>query len=129
MRVLIADDSRTAVYFLRSKLEAMGYDVVETATGAQAWEHLQRQPERIVITDWMMPDMDGLELCRRIRARGLVPYTYVIVLTTKDQREDRLLALEAGADAFIPKPLDERELELSLRAAHRLLAAQDAARA
>ena len=129
MRVLVVDDSRTAVYFLRTRLEEMGHEVVEATTGAEAWEHLQRQPERIVITDWMMPDMDGPELCRRIRTLGLDPYTYVIVLTMKDGREDRLLALEAGADGFLPKPLDERELELYLRGAERVLAAQDAARA
>jgi DNA-binding response OmpR family regulator len=128
MRVLVVDDSRTAVYFLRTKLEEMGYEVAEAKTGAEAWAHLQKQPERLVITDWMMPDMDGLDLCRLIRSRGLVPYTYVIVLTTKDQREDRLKAFEAGADGFLPKPLDEHEFEVCLHTARRILGAQDAAR-
>ncbi len=128
MRVLIADDSRTAALFLRTKLEELGYEVVETRTGAEAWKHLQEQPERLVITDWVMPDMDGIDLCRLIRSRGLLPYTYIVLLTTKDSQESRLEAMEAGADSFIPKPVDERELELTLRIARRILQALDAHR-
>ena len=127
MRILIVDDSKAAALSLQKHLAGMGHEAVIAAGGPAAWEHLRHHPERVVMTDWMMPELDGLELCRRIRAAGPRPYTYVVVLSVKDLRDDRLQALEAGADDFLVKPAEPRELSACLRGAQRVLVAMDAA--
>ena len=76
MRILIAEDSQTQAVDLRRRLEAMGHEVVVTSSGLEAWNHLRARPERLVITDWMMPEMNGLELCRKIRGETGSPYVY-----------------------------------------------------
>ncbi|MFO0959872.1 MAG: response regulator [Isosphaeraceae bacterium] len=124
MRIMVVDDSRTALATLRVKLEEMRYQVVPFDSGQAAWDHLQAADERLIITDWMMPQLDGLELCRRIRARGLDPYVYVIMLTSKPLRMDHLAGLEAGADDFLVKPVDTCELAIALARARRFLGAQ-----
>jgi sigma-B regulation protein RsbU (phosphoserine phosphatase) len=124
MRIFIVDDSPTAALHLRRKLEAMGHDVVSATNGQEAWKHLQERHEPLVITDWMMPGMSGPELCRQIRARGGTPYTYLILLTVKDLRKDRLEGLQAGADDFLTKPVDTVELDAALHTAGRILSAQ-----
>ena len=83
-----------------------------------------RGDRRMVITDWMMPDMDGPELCRRIRAGRRHPYTYILMVTSRTDRLDRLAALAAGADDFLTKPVDEEELEVRLAIAGRILGVQ-----
>ncbi len=128
MRILIAEDSRSQALDLRRRLTALGHDVVETHDGAEAWRHLQVQPERLVISDWMMPEMSGPELCRKIRSEFTGPYTYIILLTAKTRRDERLAGLEAGADDFLPKPIDQCELGIALKTAHRILAAQESDR-
>jgi two-component system cell cycle response regulator len=125
MRILIAEDSLTQAVDLRRRLEAMGHDVVVTATGAQAWNHLQTKVERLVISDWIMPEMSGLELCRKIRAEVTSRYVYVILLTAKTHRHERIQGLNAGADDFLAKPIDSAELEVALKTAQRIIAAQD----
>lgn len=124
MRILIVDDSPTAALHLRKKLEEMAHEVVHARTGREAWQHLQTHHESLVITDWVMPEMSGLELCRQIRAREHARYTYLIVMTVKDLREDRLEGLQAGADDFLTKPVDPVELVTAMRAAQRILSAQ-----
>ena len=127
MRVLIVDDSPTALSVLRIKLEKLGYDVLEAKNGREAWDVLQERHVPLVITDWMMPEVDGITLCKKIRAGGTVPYTYVVLLTVKDLRKDRIQGLEAGADDFLMKPVDPVELNICLQTARRILGAQDAA--
>jgi two-component system chemotaxis response regulator CheY len=100
--------------------------VVVTATGSQAWNHLQTKAERLVISDWMMPEMSGLELCRKIRAEITSRYVYVILLTAKSHRHERIQGLNAGADDFLAKPIDSAELEVALKTAQRIIAAQNA---
>jgi sigma-B regulation protein RsbU (phosphoserine phosphatase) len=100
MRILIAEDSQTQALDLRRRLEAMGHDVVVTADGLQAWNQLWDRPERLVILDWMMPVMNGLDLCRKIRDEIKSTYIYVILLTAKTHRHERLQGLSAGADDF-----------------------------
>src|SRR6516225_6785566 len=90
VKILIVEDDRISACILRHQLEQQGYEVVMTENGKEAWEHLCAEPMPIVLSDWLMPEMDGLELCRRIRSQGSDAYTYVILLTAKDQREDRL---------------------------------------
>lgn len=126
MRILIAEDSQTQAVDLRRRLEAMGHEVVVTADGMQAWNRLRDRPERLVILDWMMPLMNGLDLCRRIRAEIRSTYTYVILLTAKTHRHERLQGLSAGADDFLSKPIDQCELDIALKTAQRIIAAQEA---
>jgi two-component system chemotaxis response regulator CheY len=129
MRILIAEDSLTQAVDLRRRLEAMGHEVVVANDGLKAWTHLQARPERLVITDWMMPEMSGLDLCRKIRAEPGPKYVYTILLTSKSHRHERLQGLSAGADDFLSKPIDSCELEIALRAAQRIIDAQDALQA
>jgi two-component system chemotaxis response regulator CheY len=129
MRILIAEDSLTQAVDLRRRLEALGHEVVAAADGLQAWKHLRSRPERLVITDWMMPEMSGLDLCRKIRSELSSKYVYTILLTTKSHRHERLQGLSAGADDFLSKPIDACELEIALKVAQRIIAAQDALQA
>ena len=126
MRILIAEDSQTQAVDLRRRLEAMGHEVVVTADGLQAWNQLRNRPERLVILDWMMPIMNGLDLCRKIRAEIKSTYIYVILLTAKTHRHERLQGLSAGADDFLAKPIDHCELDIALKTAQRIIAAQEA---
>ncbi|MGQ9658081.1 MAG: diguanylate cyclase [Fimbriimonadales bacterium] len=124
MRVLIAEDSGVVRKVLERNLQQLGYEVTAAEDGAQAWEAYQRAPTPIVITDWEMPRMNGIELCRAIRQHPTEHYTYLMMLTARGQKEDKLEALEAGADAFVSKPLDIAELQTSLRVAERILKAE-----
>jgi two-component system chemotaxis response regulator CheY len=126
MKVLIVEDDPIWALVLRRTLESMGYQAIVAADGLEAWELIQREEIRLVISDWMMPRMDGLELCRRIRARRNPTYTYVVVVTAKRQRKDRIEALQAGADDLLAKPFDQGELLARMQVAQRILAMQEA---
>ena len=93
MRILIAEDQPTSALFLRRTLERLGYEVLVATNGTEAWRMVQEIEVSIVISDWMMPGIDGLELCRRIRRRAGLHYTYLILLTCKDLRAERLEGL------------------------------------
>jgi diguanylate cyclase (GGDEF)-like protein len=124
MRILVVDDQKTTGMALSQLLVGLGHEPRLVGGGAAAWDVLAREDWRLILTDWMMPDVDGLDLCRRIRARKGGPYRYVIMLTVKDTRSDRFEALVAGADDFMTKPVDEEELIIRLAIAQRLLAVQ-----
>lgn len=112
---------------LRKVLEQKGYLVTHAVNGVEALKHFESGTFRIVISDWMMPEMDGIELCTNLRKRE-GGYVYVILLSAKSQREDSLGAYEAGVDDFLTKPLDRDELMARLKVAHRVLAAEDSLR-
>jgi two-component system cell cycle response regulator len=124
MRILVAEDDSVSALILQRALEKMGYEVTVVGDGLEAWDLIIREDFRLVISDWMMPNMDGVQLCRRIRSRTDYPYVYLILLTAKGAREDRFEGMEAGADDFLVKPLDATELTARLKVARRILSMQ-----
>jgi two-component system, cell cycle response regulator len=122
VRVLIAEDDPVSRRALEAILLKWGYEVVTCSDGSEAWQVLQ-SPEspQLAILDWMMPGMDGAEICREVRRRQKVPYVYLVMLTARGQREDVLLGLEAGADDYLIKPFDSLELKGRLRSGRRIL--------
>jgi diguanylate cyclase (GGDEF)-like protein len=122
--VLIVEDQKTIGMALAWMLKRHGYESKLVTSGRAAWELMGREDWRLVITDWIMPDLDGLELCRLIRARQGRSYAYVIMLTGRSGRDHRLQGLEAGADDFLIKPVDEDELLVRLGIARRILGIQ-----
>ncbi|HVS51994.1 MAG TPA: response regulator [Opitutaceae bacterium] len=122
MKILAVEDDAVARAVLRQALRRLGHEVVEAADGEAAWTLLQQEPVRVVVSDWMMPRTDGLDLCRRIRARTGVEYIYFILLTSRDATEENQnAAADAGVDDFLTKPLDLPELWTRLRVAERIL--------
>jgi sigma-B regulation protein RsbU (phosphoserine phosphatase) len=127
VKVLIADDDVIPRRFLHMALVQAGHEVVVAQDGVEAWHLLQQAAApRLAILDWLMPGLDGIEPCRQIRQRHHAPYVYLILLTSKDQQEDIIAGLEAGADDYLTKPFDPQELEARLRAGQRILDLQAA---
>ncbi len=124
MKILLAEDEVSSGSALRAILEKRGNEVTLVSSGTEAWEMINQGDWRLVISDWMMPGMDGLELCRRIRSRRESPYVYIILLTCRGDRNDRLEGMAAGADDFLAKPLDLEELSVRLSVANRILDVQ-----
>ena len=114
MRVLIVEDDTAVRDMLRLHLSHLGYEVALAADGEAAWDLLQRVPVRLVVADWMMPRLDGVQLTQRIRANSALPYTYVILLTARNEVEDRVNGLFAGADDYMIKPFNLDELQARL---------------
>lgn len=121
MKILIAEDDLVSRRLLEGVLHKLGYEVISTENGHEAWVTFLAENPRIVITDWMMPEMDGPELCRRIRADARFRYTYIILLTALGGRKLYLEGMHAGADDFVSKPFDMDELGVRLKAAERIL--------
>ena len=121
MRILAADDDPIASLVLESSLRSLGHEVALATNGQEAWAQLATQSFRVVVSDWTMPHVDGLELCRRLRARG-GDYTYFILLTSVEaSEENHEAALKAGVDDFLAKPVNLRELRMRLHVAERIL--------
>src|SRR4051812_5361413 len=110
MRILIAEDERISRMTLTRQLESWGHEVVATEDGQQAWENFDRAPFDIVITDWEMPRMTGPELVQLIRQKSGIAYTYVIILTSRSEKQDVVAGIEAGSDDYLSKPFDRNEL-------------------
>ncbi len=126
MKILIAEDDPISRRLLEAKLVKWGYDVVVTTDGNEALEALQaKDAPELAILDWMMPGMDGVELCRKIRAERKEPYTYIILLTALHRDEDLIAGMEAGADDYITKPFKSNELKVRLRAGRRIIELQN----
>ena len=125
--VLIAEDDPLFRRILERWFQQWDYRVTAVENGLDAWEVLQRDDApQLAILDWMMPGMDGIELCRRIRSRDQSPYRYVLLLTAKDDKQDVIAGLEAGADDYLTKPFDVDELRARVRAGKRILDLQAA---
>ncbi|WP_153556500.1 response regulator [Roseimaritima sediminicola] len=121
MRVLVAEDSKVTRCLLVSQLREWDYTVVEARDGEEAWKQFQEQAFSLVLTDWIMPGMDGLELIRRIRETDSEGYSYLILLTAKSEKEDLVKAMDCGADDFLVKPCDPEELRVRLREGKRII--------
>ncbi|MDB5747551.1 MAG: diguanylate cyclase response regulator [Massilia sp.] len=121
MKVLIADDDRLSLLYLQDTLEDWGYDVETVADGQSACDRLQ-QPDApmLAIIDWMMPGLDGIDVCRLIRGRVRDRYVYLIMLTSRSETELVVEAMNAGADDFIGKPFNVEELQVRIRAGRRI---------
>jgi len=125
--VLIAEDDPLFRRILERWFQQWDYGVTAVENGLDAWEVLQREDApQLAILDWMMPGMEGIELCRRIRSRDQSPYRYVLLLTAKDDKQDVIAGLEAGADDYLTKPFDVDELRARVRAGKRILDLQAA---
>ena len=125
MKVLIAEDNHFYRQVMKGTLVEWGYQTVEAADGVAAWNILQAaDAPKIAIVDWMMPKIDGVELCRKVRALARPEPTYLIVLTALDGKENFVVALQAGADDFIHKPFDRDQLQARLQVARRIVGLQ-----
>lgn len=126
MRILIADDSIVSRHLLDATLRKWGYEVVVACDGLEAWNALkQDDAPRIAILDWVMPGLTGPEVCKRLREHSKgspsAAYTYLLLLSSKSQREDLIEGLESGADDYLTKPFDQHELKVRLRAGTRII--------
>jgi diguanylate cyclase (GGDEF)-like protein len=126
MKVLIAEDDSISRRMLEAFLVKWGYEVMVATEGEEAWGILQgNDAPRLAILDWMMPGRDGIDICRSVRQRKGRPYTYILLLTARGQKEDIVEGLEAGADDYVTKPFDPYELRARLRAGRRIVELQE----
>ena len=126
MKVLVADDDPVSRRLLQNYLQKWGYEVTVAVNGAEAWQFFEQNVFPVVISDWMMPELDGPDLIRRIRSRSNANYVYTILLTARSQKEDLVEGMEAGADDFVSKPFDRDELHVRLRAGERIIRLEQA---
>jgi DNA-binding response OmpR family regulator len=125
MRILIAEDDAVSRRRLEATLQKWGYEVLAVEDGLAAWEVLQGEmPPPLAILDWMMPGMDGIEVCRKVRERSPSRPLYIIVLTARGSREDVVAGLQAGGDDYVTKPFDREELHARVRVGLRVLQLQ-----
>ncbi|MDX6641119.1 MAG: phosphoserine phosphatase RsbU/P [Solirubrobacteraceae bacterium] len=122
MRILLAEDSAASRFLLRHAVEELGHECIVAEDGLRAWELFRRDHAEVVISDWIMPGLDGDELCRRIRADARSAYTYFVMLTSLEDKEFVLRGMQAGVDDYLTKPLDRNDLAARLIAASRVTA-------
>jgi sigma-B regulation protein RsbU (phosphoserine phosphatase) len=121
MKILIAEDEKISRRILEMTLTKAGYDVIAVEDGVKALDSIQQEVPDMLITDWMMPELDGLELCRRVRDLDLCSYVYIILLTALTQKERIIEGLDAGADDYVTKPFERAELLARVRAGERVI--------
>ena len=121
MKILIAEDEKISRKILETTLTKAEHDVVAVEDGLKALESIRKVVPDMLITDWMMPELDGLELCRRVRSLNLPSYVYIILLTLLTQKERIIEGLDAGADDYITKPFERTELLARVRAGERVI--------
>ncbi len=126
MKILIADDEVMTLRLLERTLVKAGYDVIAVQNGRLALEQLcLADGPRLAILDWNMPGLDGPEVCRLVRRRSELSYVYILLVTSRESKEDVVLGLESGADDYLIKPLNSEELKARLRAGQRILELED----
>jgi DNA-binding response OmpR family regulator len=122
MKILIADDELASLKIVEKILIKWGYEVVLASDGNVAWSLLENDPSfHIAVLDWMMPGLDGLEVCRRIRQRNDMPYVAVIVISARDEQSDMDQGYAAGADDYLVKPINSAQLKQRLAVVERVL--------
>ena len=121
MKILIVEDDYVSRDVLQRTLQKAGYDTVTAEDGLEALERYYETDINIIISDWMMPNMDGVSLCKKIREISKDNYVYFIILTVKDKKEDLIEVFEAGADDFISKPLDTGEIKARIKTGERII--------
>lgn len=122
MKILAVEDDAVARAVLRKALQRLGHEVIEAKDGQEAWVAMEATPVRVIVSDWMMPNLNGLELCQRLRARPGAEYVYFILITANSaDSTNRIAAADAGVDDFLSKPLNIEELWMRLRVAERIL--------
>ena len=122
MRVLAAEDNPVFQSMLKSMLTKWGYKAVIARSGTEAWRILEAEDApRLAVLDWMMPGMDGVEICRRIRSANREPYIYILLLTARTESQDLIEGMDAGADDYLTKPFNAHELRVRLHAGRRIL--------
>src|SRR4051812_3579090 len=121
IKVLIADDDPAMLRMLARWLESEGYQVLRAGDGRMAMELIDAERPKLLITDWEMPNVNGLELCRWVRTQDFGHYLYTIFLTMRTESSELVKCLEAGADDFLKKPLDRNELLARMRAGSRMM--------
>ncbi len=127
MKILIAEDDPTSRLLLESVLKQWGYEVVSTCDGNEAWAAFQAEDApRLAILDWMMPGMDGVDICRKVREQDTPNPTYIIILTALDRKEDIVTGLESGADDYVAKPFHKEELRARVQVGQRVVELQSA---
>jgi DNA-binding response OmpR family regulator len=128
LKILIADDDRAAQMLLAGALRSLGHSVQVAGNGDEAWDLLQKEHFEVLVSDWLMPGLDGPALCRRVREQTRPRYTYIILLTLLEGRGRYVEGIEAGADDFLTKPFDVALLGARLRVAERILGLQEEVR-
>ena len=121
MRILVAEDDPVARRLVQRTVQDFGHDAYVVEDGLEAWRRLEREDFDLLISDWLMPGLDGLGLTRRLRARAGGPYCYVLLLTSRYSKDDIVEATMAGADDFMVKPFDRDLLHARLHAAERVI--------
>jgi sigma-B regulation protein RsbU (phosphoserine phosphatase) len=124
MKILVVDDDPVARAIPSLLLRSFGHEVLEAADGELAWRLVEDKQVSFVVSDWIMPRLAGVDLCRRIRAKNVDPYVYVILCTSKDAKADLVEGMDAGADDFVVKPISADELRVKVRAGERILSLQ-----
>ncbi len=125
MKILIAEDDLITSRIVEKNLNSWGYEVVLARSGEQAWQELKDSSLRLAILDWMMPGMDGTEICQKLRRRKKFKYTYVILLSAKDRKQDIIAGLSSGADDYMTKPINFLELRARLQTGRRIIDLED----
>jgi DNA-binding response OmpR family regulator len=127
VKILVAEDDRTSRRMLTLLLEKWGHEVLACEDGGAAWQAMQApEPPPLLILDWMMPGLDGVEVCRRVRQQQPASTAYIIMLTARGERRDLIEGLEAGADDYVNKPFDPGELQARLGVGRRVVELQQA---
>ncbi|MEK6304129.1 MAG: response regulator [Acidobacteriota bacterium] len=125
MKVLIAEDDPISRFMLEASLKRWGYEVLVTTNGREAWDALQQEDTpQLAILDWMMPGMDGVQVCRRARQTAATRGVYILLLTAKGEKDDIIAGLEAGANDYVAKPFDRAELRARVQVGVRMVELQ-----